>query len=58
MESIPNGNKMITNIVNLTRNGVKMTPMRSQLDNEWCENDTEWCQNDTECYQNDTTNMV
>ena len=74
MESIPNDNQMVTNIVNY----------------EWCQNDTaafstwermlsKWhrcvlhlttngvkmtpmdngcCQNDTECYQNDTKNTV
>ena len=72
MESIPNDNQMILNIVNLTRNGVKMTPMRSQIDVKCCLNDTDGvkmtpmrfqiengcCQNDTECYQNDTKNTV
>ena len=34
-------------VLNLTTNGVKMTPM-----------DNGCCQNDTECYQNDTKNTV
>ena len=38
-------------VLSLTTNGVKMTPMRFQIENGCC-------QNDTECYQNDTKNTV